>query len=120
MPGGALSTPPGPATIIAMRSRARLPAPAIAYWKLGKKSGQPFSENPWGEFAIITDVYRRTGQFEDARTACEEGLSEADLPEPVEAMLRRQMVLIQQGDAARHSMKELPERPEGGQRVVLQ
>lgn len=93
---------------------------AIAYWKLGKKSGQPFSENPWGEFAIITDVYRRTGQFEEARTACEEGLSEADIPEPVEAMLRRQMVLIQQNDAARHSMKELPDRPEGGQRVVLQ
>lgn len=93
---------------------------ALEYWKLGKRSGQPFSENLWGEFAIITDVYRRCGLFEDARTACEEGLQEDELPEPVESMLRRQLVLIQQRDSGRHSMKELPQGPAGGQRVVLQ
>jgi hypothetical protein len=93
---------------------------ALDYWKLGKRSGQPFSENLWGEFAIITDVYRRSGLFEDARLACEEGLREDELPEPVESMLRRQIVLIQRRDDERHSMKELPQRPEGGERVVLQ
>lgn len=92
---------------------------AIEFWRGGKMQGQPFSENLWGEFAIITDVYRRTGAFEEARTACEEGLDEIDIPQPVEAMLRRQLVLIQQRDDTRHSMKELPSAPEGGQRVVL-
>lgn len=92
---------------------------AIDYWQLGKRSGQPFSENLWGEFAIITDVYRRTGQFELARESCEEGLREPDLPDQVESMLRRQLVLIQRRDPARHSMKELPEGPEGARRVVL-
>ncbi len=92
---------------------------ALRHWELGKRQGEAFSENLWGEFAIITDVYRRCGLFEEARMACEEGLREDELPETVERMLRRQLVLIQQRDTARHSMKELPEPPEGGQRVVL-
>jgi hypothetical protein len=80
---------------------------AIDRWKRGKELGQTFADDIASEFAIITDVYRRLGQFEKATVTCAEALDMEDVPAPIEQMLRRQMILIQRRDIARHSMSEL-------------
>lgn len=80
---------------------------AIERWKRGKEVGQPFAADLASEFALVTDLYRRIGAFEEATVACAEGLDLEDVPPAIEAMLRRQMVLIRRQDAAAHSMAEL-------------
>jgi hypothetical protein len=80
---------------------------AIDRWKRGKELGQNFADDLTSEFAIVTDLYRRMGEFEEATIACAEGLDLEDIPPVVEQMLRRQMVLIQRRDTACHSMAEL-------------
>lgn len=87
----------------AVRCRVR----ALELWQKGKAAGQQFSDDLVSEFALVTDVYRRTGQFEHAIVACSEGLDIEDVPPAVETMLRRQTVLIQNRDLAAHSMSEL-------------
>jgi hypothetical protein len=93
-------------------------AEAIRLWKRGKSAGQSFMEKQIEEFALVTDVLRRTGDFDAAREACLEALTLDKIPVPVEDMLRRQLTLIQQKDTAAHSMAEL-ERPQEGKRVTL-
>jgi hypothetical protein len=87
----------------AIRCRRR----AIELWKRGKTAGQLFCDDMASEFALVTDIYRRMGEFEHATVACAEALDLEDLPPALEAMLRRQMVLIQARDTAAHSMSEL-------------
>jgi hypothetical protein len=82
-------------------------ATAIDLWKRGKQVGQLFCDGMASEFALITDVYRRMGEFEQATVACTEGLDLEDLPPAVESMLRHQLVLIQRRDTGPHSMSEL-------------
>jgi hypothetical protein len=91
------------ATAAGARCRAR----AIELWRRGKAIGQLFCDDMGSEFALVTDLHRRMGEWEHARVTCAEGLDLEDLPLPVEAMLRRQMVLIQQHDSEAHSMREL-------------
>jgi hypothetical protein len=80
---------------------------AIERWKRGKELGQNFADDLASEFAIVTDLYRRIGEFEEATIACAEGLDLDDISPVVEQMLRRQMVLIQRRDTVCHSMAEL-------------
>jgi hypothetical protein len=80
---------------------------AINRWKRGKELGQGFADDLATEFAIVTDLHRRGGEFDNATVACAEGLDIEDIPGPIEQMLRRQMTLIQQRDTDRHSMSEL-------------
>jgi hypothetical protein len=87
----------------AMRCRAE----AIDYWKRGKQAGQLFSDDMATEFALVTDLYRRMGDFEHATVACAEGLDLEDIPLSIEAVLRRQVVLIHARDTEAHSMSEL-------------
>jgi hypothetical protein len=83
---------------------------AIDRWKRGKELGQSFAEDLASEFAIVTDLYRRAGEFENAVVTCGEALDLEDIPGPIEQMLRRQMTLIQRRDRGRHSMMELHDR----------
>lgn len=80
---------------------------ALSMWQRGKAAGQAFGDDMASEFALVTDVYRRTAQHEQAITTCGAGLDLDDIPPSVDAVLRRQMVLIQSRDTAAHSMKEL-------------
>lgn len=84
-------------------------ARAIDLWQRGKSLGQMFGDDLVSEFALVTDIYRRLSEWEQATVACAEGLDIEDVPPPVEAMLRRQMVLIHARDSNCHSMKELLE-----------
>lgn len=93
-------------------------AEAIRLWKLGKARGEDFMDDHQQEFALVTDVLRRMGDFDAAREAALEALALDGLEPLIEDLLRRQLVLVQQKDAAAHSMAEL-ERPRPGQRVVL-
>ena len=66
-----------------------------------------FGDDLPSEFALVADVYRRMGRLEHATVACTEGLDVEDVPPAIEALLRHQMVLIQQGDLSSHSLAEL-------------
>lgn len=80
---------------------------AIETWQQGKAAGQSFADDMASEFALVTDIYRRMGEFEQATVACAEGLDFEDIPPALDAVLRRQSVLISQRDASRHSIAEL-------------
>lgn len=95
----------------AREAAAACRAMAIERWKRGKEVGQSFAGDLASEFALVTDLYRRIGEFEEAAVSCGEGLDLEDVTPAIEAMLRRQAVLIQQRDTAAHSMAELQGRP---------
>jgi hypothetical protein len=87
----------------AIRSRVR----ALGFWQRGKQSGQAFGDDVPMEFALVTDLYRRAGQFEAAVVTCSEALDAEDLPPILEQLLRREKALIDRKDTARHSVREL-------------
>jgi hypothetical protein len=82
-------------------------ARAIELWKRGKQVGQLFCDDMASEFALVTDLHRRMGQFEHATVTCGEALDLEDLPPAVEVMLHRQLELIQNRDTSAHNMSEL-------------
>lgn len=92
---------------------------AIRLWRHGKEHGQGFGEDHTQEFALVTDVLRRSGDFDDARDACLEALQAEDLDPIIDDLMRRQLVLIQQRDTACHSLAEILDRPKQGDRVTL-
>jgi len=80
---------------------------AIEYWKHGKRHGQSFGDLP-EEFALVTDVLRRAGRFEDALIACTEGIATEDLNPVIEHVLLFEKTLVQRRDTKRHSLAEVP------------
>jgi len=83
----------------------------IALWKQGKQAGQTFGDDLASEFALITDLHRRIGEFEHATVACADALDIEDIQPVLEVILRRQMTLIQSRDMAAHNLRELIPRP---------
>lgn len=47
----------------------------IRLFQLARKKGQSFAENPAVEDAILADILRRSGKFEQVLNACQEGLA---------------------------------------------
>jgi hypothetical protein len=92
---------------------------AIELWKQAKRSGAEFMETLVEEFAVVTDVCRRAGLFEESRQAALEGLDSDGLPPELEAVLRRQLVYISTRDVGCHSMEELEPPEDGSVRVTL-
>jgi hypothetical protein len=92
---------------------------AITCWQHGKSHGQDFCDSMAEEFALVTDVCRRAGLFDEAKETCLAGLELDELPQIVEDILRYQLTLIQGKDTGAHSVAELPSAPEGGVRVAL-
>jgi hypothetical protein len=82
-------------------------AQSIEHWQTGKRAGQAFGDDLASEFALVTDVYRRMGQFENATVTCAEALDLEDLVPILERLLRRQMTLITARDTSAHNIKEL-------------
>jgi hypothetical protein len=99
----------------AIRCRER----AILLWRTGKELGSGFMDSQAEEFAVVADVYRRIGQFEEARNACNAALDGPELPAGIDAMLRRQLVLIARGDRSAHSVEEIDAPPGQRARVEL-
>lgn len=92
---------------------------ALQFWKKGKAAGQNFAETTAEEFALVTDILRQCGLFEEALGTCLDALEGEELPPAIEDMLRMQKMLIEKKDYTRHSMSELPQRPAGSTRVTL-
>lgn len=97
---------------------------ALTCWQHGKSHGQNFCDSMAEEFALVTDVCRRAGLFdealfEEAKQTCLAGLELDDLPRIVEDILRYQLTLIQSKDTGAHSVAGLPTAPEGGARLTL-
>ncbi len=98
----------------------RLRLLATSLWKRGKTSGQNFMDSFHEEFALVTDVFRRAGAFDEALATCRAGLDSEDLPTLIEDLLRMELSLIQRRDTACHSLSELPQHPPGARRVSMQ
>ena len=79
----------------------------IELWKEAKMQSTDFMESHLEEFAVISDLHRRLGQFEEAHVACEAALDTPELPWIIVSMLRAQLVLLASGDRGRHSLTEL-------------
>lgn len=99
----------------ARRNRRR----AILLFQGAKAAGQDFLDTPAEELALAVDLLRRQGLFEAAAETVRVAQQDDELPEMIDQLLRFQMALIQKRDAARHSLDELPERPEGGTKVEI-
>jgi len=82
---------------------------AIGLFRHAKQHRQSYMDNLYEEFSLAADLYRRSGEWEEARRAAQEALAEEHLPPVVDALLRRQLALIDRRDAAGHSMAELRE-----------
>ena len=93
---------------------------AIDLWKRGKAARQNFMNNPHEEFALVTDVCRRMGAFDEALQTCRAGLQGDGIPPLIEDLLRLELTFIQNRDTSCHSLQEIPERPAGAQRFTLQ
>jgi hypothetical protein len=93
---------------------------AVVLWQRGKAARQNFMNDPHEEFALVTDVCRRLGAFDEALTTARAGLEGENIPPLIEDILRLELTLIQQRDTTRHTLAEIPERPDGAQRVTLQ
>jgi hypothetical protein len=81
---------------------------AIALLRKAKTSGQKIQEQVGAEEAIVSDLLRRTSQFELASKKCDEGLKK-EPEEIVSLILRYQKVLCGKSDAACHTMAEAGE-----------
>ncbi len=92
---------------------------AITLFKEGKSARQNFMNDPHEEFALVTDICRRASDFDEALSTCRAGLQGDGVPPLIEDILRLELTLIQNRDASRHTLAEIPERPEGAQRVTL-
>jgi hypothetical protein len=80
---------------------------ALEFWKHGKQHGQSFGDDLPHEYAIVTDIYRRCGEFEKAIATCSEALDMEDLSPIMDSMLRRQKTYIERKDTGRHSLAEI-------------
>jgi hypothetical protein len=93
---------------------------AITCWQHGKSHGQNFGDSMGEEFALVVDLCRRAGLFDEARETGLAGLELEGLQPIVEEILRYQLSLIQRGDDGAHSVAELRQAPEGGTRLTLE
>lgn len=91
---------------------------AITCWQHGKSHGQDFCDSMGEEFALVADLCRRAGLFDEAKETCLAGLELEALPPVIEDILRYQLTLVQKGDVGAHSVAELKQAPEGGTRVT--
>ncbi|NOX63583.1 MAG: hypothetical protein GXP42_16795 [Chloroflexi bacterium] len=79
---------------------------AVERFTQARERGQPFADQPGAEEAILTDLLRRSGRFDEATAMIRRGL--ARTPEDVirEALLF-QRALCEQRDVARHTLDEV-------------
>ncbi|KUG19769.1 hypothetical protein ASZ90_010503 [hydrocarbon metagenome] len=79
---------------------------AIALLRQARERGVRLAPQRGADEAILVDLLRRTGEFEEARALAEESLAER--PEPmIAAALRLQRALIARSDRGCHSLLEV-------------
>jgi hypothetical protein len=80
---------------------------AVELWKHAKRHGQDIMDNDFEEFALVCDIHRRSQEWDESRAAANEGLECDNLSSVVDALLRRELALIDRRDPACHNMREL-------------
>ena len=81
---------------------------AVTLLQKAKTSGQKLQEQAGAEEAILSDLLRRSGQFELADKTCDEGLKK-EPEEIVSQVLRFQKALIGKSDVTCHTIAEATE-----------
>jgi len=87
--------------VLARHCRVR----AAEYFQQGASDNDAGSEDPGSDEALLTDVLRRTGQFDSARAVCEQGLAMAE-NQVIQAVLRFQQSLIARQDTGCHTIEQ--------------
>jgi hypothetical protein len=108
-------------TAAAARCRRR----ALELFLSAKDRGESFVRGPYAEYALLADLWRRTGEFDRALETCEQGLAaikrgrrrrkktDTGEVEVIEGVLRFERVLAEKQDEAVHTVGEaLGERQE--------
>lgn len=80
-------------------------ARAVTLFRAAREKGEPFADDAGSEAAVVVDLLRRSGQFDEAEAECAEGLR-AVTDEVVRAVLLYERKLIGAGDDGRHSVDE--------------
>jgi hypothetical protein len=90
----------------AIEARAR----AIDHWRNAKLSGQDFGDDHAMESALIVDLQRRMGRFEDALITCTQAFGEPgeSIHPLIEHLLRFEKTLIQKRDTGTYRLSDLP------------
>lgn len=71
-----------------------------------REAGQEFVEEAGGEQALMADILRRCGRFEEAIKLCEEGLR-GEPDDLVRSMLEYEVKLAEKGDMLCHNVAEI-------------
>lgn len=92
---------------------------AVNLLQKARESSQRFVEQPGGEGALIVDLLRRAGQFEEALRICDNGLKKK--PEKLLAdILRFEKMLIGEADNTCHLLSEATKESENdGNAIVI-
>jgi hypothetical protein len=84
---------------------------ALDHWRQAKLENEDFAE-PGFEPALVVDLLRRMGRFEDALINCSQALDASDedaaTPALIEHLLRFEKTLIQKRDTGTYSLSDLP------------
>ncbi len=90
----------------ATQARAR----AIDHWRDAKLAGQDFGDDHAMESALIVDLQRRMGRFEDALITCTQAFGDDDekIHPLIEHLLRFEKTLIQKRDTGTYRLNDLP------------
>ena len=83
---------------------------AIDSWRLAKLAGQSFGDDDSMESALVVDLQRRMGRFDDALITCTQAFGgDDDQVHPfIEQVLRFEKTLIQKRDTGSYRLNDLP------------
>lgn len=81
---------------------------AIVLFEQARQQREPFAHEPGAEEAILADLLRRSGRFDEAQTMAEAGLARQP-PSTMARILHYQRRLCQRRDTAAHTVEEAPE-----------
>jgi len=78
---------------------------AAEIWQRALDTGAQLLPETGADYALLTDLLRRAGQFEAAQAMCEKGLAQTP-GQPVHAILKFQQILLARQDTACYSVAE--------------
>lgn len=81
---------------------------AITNFQAARVAGMRLGGQPGIDEAILADLYRRTGHFEQALAICQDGLA-LETEDILRRLFRFQIGLCQAGDTACHRVDEVPD-----------
>jgi hypothetical protein len=78
---------------------------AVRLFRLARDREDEFVDIPGGEAALLTDLLRRAGRFDEARNECVQ-VDGAAVEDVIKSLLDYQLVLVNAGDQGSHTVAE--------------